>query len=82
MLVFYKYCIKIVLLNFIVSSMDIAEKTKKFRKQKGLRIIDLAKKSSLSPSYISQIERKMVFPSIAALQKIATGLGMHAADFF
>lgn len=62
--------------------MNLGEKTKNFRKQKAMSIAELGKKSNLSPSYISQMERGLVFPSVAALQKIASGLGLHVADFF
>jgi quercetin dioxygenase-like cupin family protein/DNA-binding XRE family transcriptional regulator len=62
--------------------MKIGEKTRKWRKEQGLRIVDLASKASMSPSYISQMERELVFPSVVALQKIAKGLNLHVADFF
>jgi quercetin dioxygenase-like cupin family protein len=47
-----------------------------------MRIVDLAELVGVSPSYISQVERALVHPSVGSLQKIACALGLHVADFF
>lgn len=61
---------------------NVGEKIRTVRLARGMRIVDLAEKVSMSASYISQVERGLVFPSVGSLQKIASGLGLHVADFF
>lgn len=62
--------------------INVGEKIKELRKEKGMSIADLANKSELSPSLISQIERNMVTPSIASLWKIAQSLQVSVGYFF
>ena len=62
--------------------INIGEKIKELRKEKGMSIADLANKSELSPSLISQIERNMVTPSIVSLWKIAQSLQVSVGYFF
>jgi transcriptional regulator with XRE-family HTH domain len=45
-----------------------------FRKQRGLSLRELASKSGLSPSLVSQVERGISEPSISSLRKIAEAL--------
>ncbi|NLV89746.1 MAG: cupin domain-containing protein [Tissierellia bacterium] len=62
--------------------MNIGEKIKKLRKEKEMSIAELANKSDLSSSLISQIERNMVTPSIVSLWKIAQSLEVSVGYFF
>ncbi len=62
--------------------MNVGEKIKRYRKSKGMSIDALAKKSNMSASYISQLERGLISPSLGALQKVSSGLEMHVPDFF
>ncbi|MCL4532364.1 MAG: cupin domain-containing protein [Actinobacteria bacterium] len=64
------------------SARDVGEKIRRHRVLGKLRIVDLAERVSMSPSYISQVERGLLFPSVGSLQKIASALGLHVADFF
>lgn len=52
------------------------------RLEKGIKLTELASRSGFSPSYISQIERNLSTPSVAALNKIATALGEVIGSFF
>jgi len=61
---------------------NVGEKVRQQRLLRKLRIVDLAERVSMSPSYISQVERGLLFPSVGSLQKIASALGLHVADFF
>ncbi len=61
---------------------NVGEKIRQQRLLGKMRIVDLAEKVSMSPSYISQVERGLLFPSVGSLQKIASALGLHVADFF
>lgn len=62
--------------------INIGEKIKKLRKEKEMSIAELANKSDLSSSLISQIERNMVTPSIVSLWKIAQSLEVSVGYFF
>lgn len=62
--------------------INIGEKIKKLRKDKNIKISELAEKSELSSGIISQIERNMVAPSIVTLWKIAQALGVSVGFFF
>jgi XRE family transcriptional regulator, regulator of sulfur utilization len=42
----------------------------------------LAAAVDFSPSFISQVERNKVSPSISSLERLATGLGVSLGDFF
>lgn len=45
-------------------------KVRKLRKEKGMTIDDLSAKSGFTSSYISQVERNLIEPSLSALTKI------------
>jgi transcriptional regulator with XRE-family HTH domain len=47
-----------------------------------LRLIDLAEKIGVSSSYLSQIERDRISPSVTALGRIAEGLSTTVAALF
>jgi len=61
---------------------NVGEKIRQQRLLNNLRIVDLADKVSMSASYISQVERGLLYPSVGSLQKIARALDLHVADFF
>jgi transcriptional regulator with XRE-family HTH domain len=50
------------------------------RKKCGMTLVDLAEKTDFSISYISQIERNLLTPSIATLRKLAEALGIPAGQ--
>ncbi len=52
------------------------------RKRQGLTIQQVAETSGLSISFISQVERDLVSPSVTSLQKISRALGMQIGGFF
>lgn len=62
--------------------IKIGEEIKRLRKEKGLKISDLATKSNLSAGMISQVERDMVSPSISTLWKITQALNVSIGYFF
>ena len=62
--------------------MEMGEKLKSFRKTNGLTLKDLAAKVGCTDSYLSQIERGKVSPSIATLKQIADSLNVRIVDFF
>jgi len=50
------------------------------RKQSAMTLVDLAKKTGFSISYLSQIERNLLTPSISTLRKLADALGIPAGQ--
>jgi transcriptional regulator with XRE-family HTH domain len=64
-----------------VSTYDksIWEKIRDLRLRKGLD--DFSKIVSLTPSFLSQVERGLANPSVSSLRKIALGLDV-SIDFF
>lgn len=62
--------------------MNIGQKIKELRVQKGLTQEELADRSELSKGFISQLERDHTSPSIATLVDILQCLGTNLAEFF
>lgn len=62
--------------------MDIGSKIKELRIEKNLTQEELADRSELSKSFISQLERNLTSPSIATLIDILQCLGTTLNDFF
>lgn len=56
------------------------EKIRLLRTEKKLSLQELAQKAKLSVSYLSEIERGTVYPSLATLQRVAGGLGVPAGS--
>ena len=50
-----------------------------YRKKAGMTLVELAKKADFSISYLSQIERSLLTPSIATLRRLADALGVPAS---
>lgn len=62
--------------------MEIGNKIKALRVQKGLTQEELADRAELSKGFISQLERDLTSPSIATLIDILQVLGSDLKDFF
>ena len=62
--------------------MEIGNKIKQLRLQRGLTQEELAARTELSKGFISQLERDITSPSIATLMDILEALGTDVADFF
>ena len=61
---------------------NLGRRIRKRRIELGLKGVDLAEKSGLSPGFISQIERNLVSPSVSTLKKIADVLNVPVGFFF
>lgn len=59
--------------------MSIGDKIREARKAAGLTQVELAKKTSLSRSYIGDIEKNRYNPSVTTLQLIAAATGTTTA---
>ena len=62
--------------------MNIDNKIKELRIQKGLTQEELADRAELSKGFISQVERDLTSPSISTLMDILQCLGSNLKDFF
>ena len=62
--------------------MDIGGKIRELRNLKGLTQEELADRAELTKGFISQVERNLTSPSIAALMDSVQCLGTTAGDFF
>ena len=62
--------------------MKIGSKIRNLRTYRRFTLEELAKKTGLTTSFLSQLERDFVSPSITSLEKIAGALDMETAYFF
>lgn len=62
--------------------MQIGEKIKRLRLQRGLTQEELADRCELSKGFISLVERDLTSPSITTLQDILASLGSDLSAFF
>lgn len=60
------------------TSLTIGEKIRVLRGEKGLSLSALAERAGISVSYLSEIERGAVYPSLATLKRLAQELGVPA----
>ena len=62
--------------------LSLGGKIRQRRKLKKLTLSQLAEECSISPSFLSQIERDQAKPSVGTLHTIADKLGVTLAEFF
>jgi transcriptional regulator with XRE-family HTH domain len=60
--------------------IHIAANVRRLRKTQGLTQMGLAERSGLCQSWISRLERRAENPSIATLQRLASGLQVDVQD--
>ncbi|QSH42317.1 XRE family transcriptional regulator [Lentisphaerota bacterium ZTH] len=61
---------------------DLSQNIRKLRQEQGLTVEQLATQSGFSKGFISRLENFRVNPSLNALQKISTALGVKVGDLF
>ncbi|MFA6216383.1 MAG: XRE family transcriptional regulator [Candidatus Omnitrophota bacterium] len=61
---------------------DIGLRIKKLRQEKHMALKELAAKTTLTSSFLSQLENGLTSPSVDSLRKIADALGTTVGDFF
>lgn len=61
---------------------DIGQTIHRFREERQLSLKDLAARSGLTQSFLSQVERGLTSPSVASLRKIAQAFGAPLAALF
>jgi len=62
--------------------MKIGSRIKNLRSSHRITLNDLAKKTGLTASFLSQLERDLTSPSVASLEKIAEALNTKVGYFF
>lgn len=62
--------------------MEIGNKIKQLRTQKGLTLEELASRCEVTKGFLSQLERNLTSPSITTLDDILEALGSSLSDFF
>ncbi|WP_163268436.1 helix-turn-helix transcriptional regulator [Chelativorans alearense] len=62
-------------------STTVSQNLKMFRRQSGLTLDELSRKSGVSKGMLVEIEKGSANPSIATLCRAATALGVSVADF-
>ena len=61
---------------------DVGERVRAIRQLRRLTLRDVAERTGLSESFLSQAERGRTSASIVSLQRIAEALGVAVSDFF
>lgn len=59
----------------------IGNQIRKMRKERGLTLEELGKEAGVTASYLSQIERDLVEPSISTLRKVAAAINVPVYKF-
>jgi transcriptional regulator with XRE-family HTH domain/KaiC/GvpD/RAD55 family RecA-like ATPase len=62
--------------------IDLGARLRHLRTKRGFSQTELAKLVGVTPSTISQVESKLIFPSLPALMKMAEVLAVEASSFF
>ena len=63
-------------------SLELGQRIKSLRFQKGLSQSEMARMVGVTPSTVSQVESNLIHPSLPALLKMAEVLGVEPADLF
>jgi len=61
---------------------DLGARIKALRKKQGLSQKELAEKTGVTPSSISQVEKNLIYPSLPALFRMADSLSVEVGSFF
>jgi len=61
---------------------DLGSIVRRLRRSQGMSMRKMAANVDFSASFISQVERNQVSPSISSLERLAAGLGVTLGDFF
>lgn len=62
--------------------MKLGQRLKRIRVHKDLTLRQLAQRSGLTISFLSQMERGLVSPSVESLRKLGESLGVKVGSFF
>ena len=68
--------------RFSDEDYDVGHRLQKVRSQKGISLSELSRLSGLTRSFLSQVEKGKVSPSVASLGRIASSLGITLGALF
>jgi transcriptional regulator with XRE-family HTH domain len=66
----------------VTAEVDVGERLQALRRYRRATLREIAQRSGLSESFLSQVERGRSSASIASLRRIAEALGVSIADLF
>ena len=61
---------------------NLGDEIRQLRKVRGLTLTQMAQATGKSVGFLSQVERNITRPSVAAMQRISEALGIHIGWFF
>ncbi|MDH5173849.1 MAG: XRE family transcriptional regulator [Elusimicrobiota bacterium] len=62
--------------------MDLGSRLRDFRRRRKMTLEELAKRTGLTSSFLSQVERNITSPSVKSLREIANALNTKVGCFF
>lgn len=67
---------ELVQLSYSSKGLNLGERLRLLRQDRGLTLAEAAEEAGISPSYLSEIERGAVYPSTQTLKRLADSLGV------
>ena len=61
---------------------DLGSTIRRLREERNLSLKEVASRSDLTPSFLSQVERNLTSPSVASLRKVALAFGVPLTALF
>jgi transcriptional regulator with XRE-family HTH domain len=61
---------------------DLGSTIRRLREERNLSLKEVAMRSDLTPSFLSQVERNITSPSVASLRKVAQAFGVPLTSLF
>jgi transcriptional regulator with XRE-family HTH domain len=66
----------------VLSEPDLGSTIRRLREERNLSLKEVALRSDLTPSFLSQVERNITSPSVASLRKVAQAFGVPLTALF
>jgi transcriptional regulator with XRE-family HTH domain len=66
----------------VLNEPDLGSTIRRLREERNLSLKEVAMRSDLTPSFLSQVERNLTSPSVASLRKVAQAFGVPLTSLF
>jgi transcriptional regulator with XRE-family HTH domain len=66
----------------VANEPDLGATIRRLREERNLSLKEVAMRSDLTPSFLSQVERNLTSPSVASLRKVAQAFGVPLTSLF
>src|SRR2546425_11296955 len=66
----------------VLNEPDLGSAIRRLREERNLSLKEVAERSELTPSFLSQVERNLTSPSVASLRKVAQAFGVPLTALF